>query len=83
MLHIFDFHQIYVALSRVTSLEGLYITGSVSAAVMKTNPKTMEEYNRMRLESSLMVDEVKEPNRNVLVIVLLNIQSLSKHVQVI
>ena len=80
MLHIFDFHQIYVALSRVTSLEGLYITGSVSAAVMKTNPKAMEEYNRMRLESSLMVDEVKEPNRNVLVIVLLNIQSLSKHV---
>ena len=69
MLHIFDFHQIYVALIRLTSLEGLYITKSVSAAAMKANPKAMEEYNRMRLESSLMVHEVKEPNRNVLVIV--------------
>ena len=47
---------------------------------MKANPQPMEEYNRMRLESALMVDEVKEPNSNVLVIVLLNIRSFNKHV---
>ena len=41
---------------------------------MKANPQGMEEYKRMRLESALMVDEVKEPNSNVLVIVLLNIR---------
>ena len=43
---IFDLHpqrnlnegKIYVALSRVTSLEGLHITGSVSAAAIKANP---------------------------------------------
>ena len=64
----------------MTSLEGLYIIGSVSAAARKANPQVMEEYNRMHLESALMVDEVKEPNSNVLVIVLLNIRSLSKHV---
>ena len=40
---------------------------------MKANPQVMEEYNRIRLESALMVGEVKEPNSNVLVIVLLNI----------
>ena len=65
----------------MTSLEGLHITGSISAAAMKTNPHTIEEYKRMRLESALMVDEVKEPDSNVLVIVLLNIPSLSKHDQ--
>ena len=62
------------------SLEGLYITGSVSAAAMKANPQAMEAYNRMRFESALIVDEVKEPNSNVFVIVLLNIRSFSKHV---
>ena len=34
----------------------------------------------MRLQSALMVDEVKEPNSNVLVAVLLIIRSFSKHV---
>ena len=69
----FNYGQIYLVLSRVTSLEGLYITGSISEAAMKANPQVMEEYSRIRLESALMVGEVKEPNSNVLVIVLLNI----------
>ena len=69
----FNYGQIYVALSRVTSLENLYITGSVSTAAMKANPQAMEEYNQMRVEKALMADEGNEPNSNVLFIVLLNI----------
>ena len=64
----------------MTSLENLYITGSVSTAAMKANPQAMEEYNQMRVEKALMADEGNEPNSNVLFIVLLNIWSLSKHV---
>ena len=58
----------------------LHITGPVSTAAMKANPQAMDEYNRMRLELPLIVDEVQEPNNNVLVTVLLNIQSFSRHV---
>ena len=47
---------------------------------MKANPQAMEEYYQMRLESTLMVDDGKEPNSNVLVIVLLNLRSFSQHV---
>ena len=41
----FNHGQIYIALSRVTSLEDLYIVRSVSATAMKTNLQAMEEYN--------------------------------------
>ena len=64
----------------MTSLEGFYITWSSSAAIIKANTKAIKEYNRIRLESALVVDEVKEPNRNELVVVLLNFRSFSKHV---
>ena len=57
----------------MASLEGLCITGSVIAAAMKANPQAMEEYKQIRLERELMVDEVKEANNNLLVMVFLNI----------
>ena len=57
-------------------MEGFYITWSSSAAIIKANTKAIKEYNRMRLESALVV----EPNGNELVVVLLNIRTFSKHV---
>ena len=56
----FHFGQIYVTLSRVTSLEGLYILGSFNLKSIKARPKGFEEYNRLRLECMLLPPNVKE-----------------------
>lgn len=44
---VFNCGQVYVALSRVTSLEGLYLINYDPSAV-KTNEKAIIEYNRLR-----------------------------------
>ncbi|XP_028408646.1 ATP-dependent DNA helicase PIF1-like [Dendronephthya gigantea] len=46
----FNYGQIYVALSRATSLEGLFISGKIANKHVKTNPKVLEEYERLRNE---------------------------------
>ena len=40
--------QIYVALSHVTSLQGLYILGNIEDKLIKANPKVHFEYHRLR-----------------------------------
>ena len=45
--------QIYVALSKVTSFNGLYIVGVFSGKIMWPDPRALQEYERMRLESYL------------------------------
>ncbi|XP_028405223.1 ATP-dependent DNA helicase PIF1-like [Dendronephthya gigantea] len=46
----FNYGQIYVALSRATSLQGLHILGEIDSKHVKTNPKVLEEYERLRKE---------------------------------
>ena len=43
----FDFGQAYVALSRVTSLDGLWFTQSVSPNVFRANPRVLEFLDSM------------------------------------
>ena len=44
----FNYGQIYVALSRATSLQGLFILGKLESKHIKANPKVKEEYERLR-----------------------------------
>ena len=48
----------YVALSRVISLNGLYLTGEYKSSATKADPRAIHEYERMRDES------VATPNAN-------------------
>ena len=76
----FNYGQMYVALSRVTSLNGLYLSGEYKSSAIKADPRAIHEYERMRDES------VITPNANCgmltdnsLTITLLNVRSLPKH----
>ena len=75
----FLYGQIYLALSRVTSLEGLYILGSFNLKSIGASPKALEEYNRLRLESMLLPPNIEGVDSNSLVTTLLNIRSFNKH----
>ena len=75
----FNYGQIYVALSRVTSLEELFILDSFRVKAVRSNPQFIKKYNRMRCESKLVVNNVNSPEKNELMITLLNIRSLNKH----
>ena len=77
----FNYGQIYVALSRATSLQGLYVLGKLEHKHIKADPRVIEEYERLRNTSLLEQNpnfEVKE-NDLTIPIVLLNIRSLRKH----
>jgi hypothetical protein len=72
----FNYGQIYVALRRATSLEGLYILENIASKHVKANPKVVEEYERLRNECM-----ISHPTNisNELTISLLNVRSLKKH----
>ena len=77
----FNYGQIYVPLSRATSLQGLYVLGKLEHKHIKADPRVIEEYERLR-NTSLLEDnsnfQVHEDDP-IIPIVLLNIRSLRKH----
>ena len=75
----FNYGQIYVALSRVTSLDGLYVLGYFSVKSIRADPRALNAYNRMRTERSLCDSESEDLNDSSLTISLLNTRSFNKH----
>ena len=72
--------QMYVALSRVTSLDGLYLTGEYNASAIKADPRATIEYNNLRENYAMKpIDACCATLQSSLTITLLNTRSLKKH----
>ena len=72
--------QIYMALSRVTSLAGLFLIGNYTKAVLKVNNAATKEYDTLRAEQAVSFCQLNEtvlPEK--MVISILNVRSLKKH----
>ena len=59
----FNYGQIYVALSRVTTLESLYILEPFTEDSIRANPFGLVEYSRIRTESILSEEIVEDTHQ--------------------
>ena len=76
----FNYGQIYVALSRATSLNGIHILGQIKSKHVKADARVHQEYERLRKNSLVkQTNETQIQDRAVITICLLNIRSLRKH----
>lgn len=82
----FNCGQVYVALSRSTSLQGLHILGKIDSKDVKTDSRVHDEYERLRhlkptdIKRIVPSDKQKMLDSNTFVTMcLLNIRSLRKH----
>ncbi|XP_068742581.1 uncharacterized protein [Montipora capricornis] len=75
----FNYGQVYVALSRATSVNGIHILGKINSKHVKADPRVHKEYERLREISKTMGTSEKYKDNAMLTICLLNIQSLKKH----
>jgi len=74
----FNYGQIYVALSRSTSLNGINILGEIQSKHIKADPRVDKEYERLRNMSTLNTEIIANIS-SCFTISLLNIRSLKKH----
>jgi hypothetical protein len=76
----FNYGQVYVALSRATSLNGLHILGTLESKHIRANPKVQEEYDRLCESLSLHPHITTDLcSTETVSICLLNIRSFKKH----
>ncbi|XP_066925556.1 uncharacterized protein [Clytia hemisphaerica] len=71
--------QVYVALSRVTTLQGLYLVGTLRPNIIKCDEKATDEYNQMRTNLCLDTNPNLEKGESDYIMSLINVRSLHKH----
>ena len=75
----FNNGQMYVALSRVTSLSGLCLIGEYKSSAIKADPRASNEYERMRRECVVQPLHNSELSDATLTVTLLNTRSFHRH----
>lgn len=75
----FNYGQIYVALSKARSLQGLHVIGQLENKHIRPNPKVHTEYNRLRQQADTPSSSPTISDTQNLQVRLLNIRSLTKH----
>ena len=70
----------YVALSRVTKLEKLYLSQQYCSSAIKVNENATREYERLRTQSKFIGISKYLVSENSLMLTLLNVRSLKNHV---
>ena len=76
----FNYGQMYVALSRVTSLNGLFLIDDYSRSAIRADPKAAREYEILRQEYPVEpIEDCDLVSDSTLTITLLNTRSLRKH----
>ena len=76
----FNYGQMYVALSRVTSLNGLHLIGDYKSSAIRSDPRATAEYELLRKDYPIEpIEDCNVISPNSLTISLLNTRSLRKH----
>ena len=75
----FNFGQVYVAISRSKTLQGIHVLGQIKHKYVKINPKVHEEYDRLRNIEATNSTQFLMNDEKLMTISLLNIRSLKKH----
>ena len=75
----FNQGQMYVALSRITSLDRMFLIGNYNKTAIKENSSAKQEYQRLRRENKFTTLPFVSVSEMTLNITLLNTRSLKKH----
>ena len=78
----FNHGQLYVALSRVTSLAGLFLTGQFDAKSITADSRVIAEYNYLRKNQSMIFAEqaLSRCSNESFILSLCNVRSLRSHI---
>ena len=75
----FNYGQIYVALSRARSLQGLHVIGQLQNKHVRASPKVHAEYHRLRQQADTVCSFSPVTHGKNVTICLLNTNPLQKH----